>query len=1598
MNFLIGILILFFNLVIGASYLSNTNLEYNISQMEIDLWFDLPLSGYHNSYPPTGINCATGYEDESIVYLISSQSLLNRHGDYERCFLQKRTVSIFKRDLNLSKTIDHLVIGPTYSTTNQYKCYRWNDYEMEIIEQLSGLARHSKEVELCTSKGFYWRNHMNPIPNDCQCGCCQKIIFPVGGKGSDHVTSCGIDKNTNILYYIGGNYHSCSDNFHTEPSIVRINLTSFSFIDRTKLKEIEGFSGKANWTLPSIDNEKKFFNFPGKSEIINGKIYLSFYNDNTGIWEIDLRSFPIKITNSFQKKIEERSVIQNGNLTETLVSYHNIKKLTKSVYDSINNCIYFISESNDENAKVLKINLTKSNYFNNSVLIELNGINNIKDIKIDNFHRNIYLLVGQLTSEIFKLDMNFNILPVSPECGIDSLVLPSEYQAAQNMVIDSLSGFIYAFFLKEPYNGFVIIKIKDLELIDEFYQFRFKRNGQIWTPNYLNTTYLNRKTGKLFVSNVAEETNFFTTISEIKLLGCSPGRRVGNFKCETCIPGTFTDKIGLSFCKLCNYGYSATSTESKSCLLCEKGKYASLMGSIDCYSCQPGNYSEYEGSKYCSKCEPGKYSLKAESDTPTNCIDCDFGKYSLAGSDVCLNCELGEYVNNRRSCFPCPKGRFSNDLEITSFQDCILCPKGKYNNLTGSDSISDCIECPEGKYGNILGSNSISGCLNCPSGRFRNDLMNPGVECAICPNGKVSQIGEIECSNCETGKYRNQELNCQECIPGKYNSLEGGNSLDNCLDCPKGKYNSKYGSTDITNCKDCEIGKYNDLLGSKLETDCKLCPVGKVRDSEGGTSINDCDFCQPGKYSTNSYKCMDCQKGKFINKQGADECNFCENNKYTDYNGSIMCLDCVENSEPNLQKTKCECIVGTYRTNEDPLVCSLCPDNFICNKGATIKTLILKNRFWRANKTTLVTEECRKGYNCVGGQIKNNSNDLCNEGHTGPLCDVCLDGWAKNEGKCFKCLTDDLVKARSYIFTFLFPVLISVIIFFMIKTANPSSSTGQKEPLSGVIKIFMNYAQIFTLASSFEINWPDIVLNLFDRTKEFSSPKISFYSSDCTLGWEYYDKLLTYILLPILYVVIVTIILSVYSFVFYKRKRDSIIINRDISSDEKRKYLKNNPEPLIFYQAWICTSILIGLFLAWPTIIKQSLSIIPCKEFGNRYYLLQDLSIECYTGKYYIYLILSYISLAVYGFIVPFIAFNLIRAKRFSLYDFETKYEMPAPLSFLFLGYREEVWYYEFIVMAKKYSLIAITVFLKEYSRYQMISASLFIQAAFFIHVFIRPYDTITNYGILCNKLESISLLALVVTLNSGLFFGTINDQYNLGNFEIVLIIILFLMNILVMIYFLYYLVKLSFNESIEIFKKLYSKLYQNNSFLIRCFSKEKKDNIYNWSQEKEIETHGIDLKSSEEIELFEHFFNDKKMFSHELKTLLRNEELNKLGLILKRIRSKIEIIEKQRCWMSILNNRLYKKLQHELLDNKDKINKDNIDKLNDILENYIDNGLKYGKIINNISVKALQSIKRKSIVEMKTIVNYESSSDSDTSIDESDFKSSNNVLETITI
>ena len=250
-----------------------------------------------------------------------------------------------------------------------------------------------------------------------------------------------------------------------------------------------------------------------------------------------------------------------------------------------------------------------------------------------------------------------------------------------------------------------------------------------------------------------------------------------------------------------------------------------------------------------------------------------------------------------------------------------------------------------------------------------------------------------------------------------------------------------------------------------------------------------CVNCGVGKYSTgeNTARCLFCEEGKYANLPGSSKCNPCDAGTYTNQTGTIVCEDCPDASTENAAATKCLCDPGTYevlsaKNNEHE--CERCPSHVICKKDSRIENWKVARGYWRNDATAKNIYACRVAYGCLGGIINNHSDNLCNVGHRGPLCDVCLDGWAKNDGKCFECLPGG--KSMSYFITALFPLIAIGVLVFMIKTANPT--TDQKEPLSGVIKIFMNYAQIFSLASAFEINWPGDVRQLFRAAKDFSSP------------------------------------------------------------------------------------------------------------------------------------------------------------------------------------------------------------------------------------------------------------------------------------------------------------------------------------------------------------------------------------------------------------------------------------------------------------------------------------------------------------------------------
>ena len=436
--------------------------------------------------------------------------------------------------------------------------------------------------------------------------------------------------------------------------------------------------------------------------------------------------------------------------------------------------------------------------------------------------------------------------------------------------------------------------------------------------------------------------------------------------------------------------------------------------------------------------------------------------------------------------------------------------------------------------------------------------------------------------------------------------------------------------------------------------------------------------------------------------------------------------------------------------------------------------------------------------------------------------------------------------------------------------------------------------------------------------------------------------------------VMVTIIIALISLCFCQKKKKKIKRLRSVI--EKEEYKNSKPSCMTFFIAWEKTAIVVGTFLSWPTIVEKTLEVMNCEKIGEKYYLVKDLSVECYNSLHNQYLIVAYIAIILYGIGIPLLGFYLLYKYRYRLFDMQNRYDGSTPLSFLFLLYREKRWYYEFIIMAKKAGLILLSVFSRNHPRYQIIGASLLIQVSFFLHVFLRPYDTITNYGMICNKLESISLLSLVMTLSTGLFFGTIDSGYQLGTFEDILIVLLILANGGISLYFFVYFVRLAFKTFKSHLRDHINKKINKSKepLYIKCCKKEWKEKLYEWADLVPTDNYGISLKNDMEKEIFKNYFLKKKEKLKVLNNKIDKLSKRRLSVKLDKLRSEIQIMEKERCWQTIKNNRLYKELKKIALLNKSDLNDTQLKELDDIFKLYVQHGIDYNTNMNELYMSEL--------------------------------------------
>ncbi|GMH55844.1 hypothetical protein TrLO_g6523 [Triparma laevis f. longispina] len=187
--------------------------------------------------------------------------------------------------------------------------------------------------------------------------------------------------------------------------------------------------------------------------------------------------------------------------------------------------------------------------------------------------------------------------------------------------------------------------------------------------------------------------------------------------------------------------------------------------------------------------------------------------------------------------------------------------------------------------------------------------------------------------------------------------------------------------------------------------------------------------------------CAPCETAKWKSDIGVTSCNLCSSTPQ----GSTT------NSLGSISNSSCICPAGKY----DDLN-GKCEDvkegmNHTV-AGMTLETLEIEPEYWRMNSRSADIRECPVREACVGG----NGTDYCREGHDGPYCNLCFDGYAKDPFLlCQSCDTTATSLVLSILFFFvvaglLFSVVILLkrnkTIYKRSRTASRSSSPAFTSP------------------------------------------------------------------------------------------------------------------------------------------------------------------------------------------------------------------------------------------------------------------------------------------------------------------------------------------------------------------------------------------------------------------------------------------------------------------------------------------------------------------------------------------------------------------------
>ena len=408
------------------------------------------------------------------------------------------------------------------------------------------------------------------------------------------------------------------------------------------------------------------------------------------------------------------------------------------------------------------------------------------------------------------------------------------------------------------------------------------------------------------------------------------------------------------------------------------------------------------------------------------------------------------------------------------------------------------------------------------------------------------------------------------------------------------------------------------------------------------------------------------------------------------------------------------CSFGTYSLSANSS-CKSCPAEAHCYRNYWISP---RAGYWRASNSTELFLACPYAAACLESATVLSTAGQCSTGYEGNMCQTCSVGYFRwSRVRCSKC-PNSALRTVGQLFVW---IAVFLLVFLLLKLCSRASSTS----LSFLyIKIFLNYLQLVMLFDSFNLAWPDLMLELFNAHEAVGGFPEFLFSFHCLYDDEtelqrYERKMIVLSCLQLSLISISTVIWGIVSL-----RRRSL------------QYLKTEA----------VGSGLVLFFIALPSVVRAMLGVLHCRELLPGQFWVVGLDLRCWTPTHLKYVLgLATPCLVLWGVAVPVLTFLVIYRQR-SLTE-STNHQVR--FGFLTSGFRGRCFYWEYAIIYRKFLIIAFTVFFAQTSIFlQALSTLGILLVSVTLQSLLRPYSQSA-----LNSLEMRSLVVTTLTLYSGLFF-----------------------------------------------------------------------------------------------------------------------------------------------------------------------------------------------------------------------------------------------------